>query len=117
VTLTAGNFTIVAVCGIVGFGVVWFILLLRTRYFGQNDGKITNEDDEAGRSRQPSEWFQVLEVSQGAAIDEIRAAYRKKMMQYHPDRVEALGPEFKLLAEIRSREINRAYEAACRLRE
>jgi hypothetical protein len=25
-------------------------------------------------------------------------------MQYHPDRVEALGPEFKLIAESRTRE-------------
>lgn len=31
------------------------------------------------------DWYQVLQVSQGASDDEIKASYRKLAKQYHPD--------------------------------
>lgn len=59
------------------------------------------------RAKTPHE---VLGVPQGASSDEIRAAYKRLVQQYHPDRVNSLGPEFRDLAEVKMRQINAAYE-------
>jgi hypothetical protein len=42
--------------------------------------------------------------------EEIKSAYRKRIAQYHPDRVSAMGPEIREVAETKAREINEAYE-------
>jgi DnaJ-domain-containing protein 1 len=36
------------------------------------------------------------------------------MSQYHPDKVNSLGPEFRELAESKSKEINRAFDLLAR---
>jgi DnaJ like chaperone protein len=57
-----------------------------------------------------TEWYHVLKVSATASADEIRAAYRQLISQYHPDKVEQLGPELKELAVRKSQEITAAYQ-------
>lgn len=57
----------------------------------------------------------VLGVPPGATVSEVRAAYREKAKEYHPDRVATLAPEFRRIAEQRMREINAAYEELLRL--
>jgi DnaJ like chaperone protein len=110
--MTGDDLIVIGFCGLIGYGVVWFALSLRNRR--SRDESASNP--EADQPDQAPDWYQVLEVSKSATMDEIRIAYRRKMMQYHPDRVEALGPEFKRLAESRAREINHAYEIACKMR-
>lgn len=56
------------------------------------------------------QWFEVLQVNSTANLDEIKAAYKKKISQYHPDKVAKLGLEFQEIAERKSKEINAAYE-------
>lgn len=56
----------------------------------------------------------VLGVALGASRQEMRTAYREKISQYHPDKVAALGPELKALAEEKTKEINRAYSLLVR---
>ena len=53
--------------------------------------------------------FEVLGVEPGASRAEINAAYKKKARVYHPDRVAALDPEVREMAELRMKEINAAY--------
>jgi DnaJ like chaperone protein len=63
----------------------------------------------------PAAWHEVLEVSPAASTDDIRAAYRRLMGQYHPDKVSALGVELRALAERKSKEIGAAYREAMQL--
>ncbi|WP_293752667.1 DnaJ family molecular chaperone [Limnohabitans sp. Rim8] len=59
-------------------------------------------------------WYKTLDVNPGASFDEIKAAYKRKVSQYHPDKVSSLGPEFTLIAEKMTKQINSAYEEAVR---
>lgn len=63
-----------------------------------------------------SNWFRILDVPENAGREQISAAYRQKIGQYHPDKVARLGPEIRALAEARSKQINAAYELGMRLR-
>ena len=50
------------------------------------------------------DYYQVLGVSRGASDDEIKKAYRKLALKYHPDKNKQPG------AEERFKEIAEAYE-------
>ena len=55
--------------------------------------------------------YAVLEVSPSATDDEIKSAYRRMAMKYHPDKVATLGPEVQKAAEEKFRKIQEAYES------
>jgi hypothetical protein len=61
-------------------------------------------------------WWEVLETSERATLEEVKAAYRAKVQKYHPDRVNNLATEFQELADRKMKEINQAYEFACRIK-
>ncbi|QQR45155.1 J domain-containing protein [Myxococcus xanthus] len=52
----------------------------------------------------------VLGIAPGTPLDEARKAFRALVVQYHPDKVAHLAPEFHALAELRTREILDAWE-------
>ncbi len=54
--------------------------------------------------------YATLGLSKGASMEEIKKAYRKLSMKYHPDKVRHLGEEFQKIAEEKMKEINGAYE-------
>ena len=53
--------------------------------------------------------YAVLGLKRGVPLDEAKKAYRALILQYHPDKVASLAPEFKELAEKRTRELNEAF--------
>jgi DnaJ like chaperone protein len=59
--------------------------------------------------QQEEQYYAVLGLEKGADFAEIKKAYRKLSMQYHPDKVGHLGEEFKKVAEEKMKEINVAY--------
>jgi molecular chaperone DnaJ len=52
-----------------------------------------------------SDYYEVLGVTRTAAVEEIKAAYRKAALKWHPDR----NPENKAEAEVKFRECTEAY--------
>ena len=54
--------------------------------------------------------YKVLGLTPDATDDEVRKAYRKMALQYHPDRVATLGEDVKENAKQRFQEINAAKE-------
>jgi len=65
----------------------------------------------AASSRDTAEQhYATLGLEKGADMEEIKKAYRKLSMQYHPDKVRHLGDEFRAVAEEKMKEINQAYD-------
>lgn len=62
---------------------------------------------QSGNTKDP---YKILGISREATDDEVRKAYRRMAMKYHPDKVEGLGDEVKRNAESQMREINDAYD-------
>ena len=52
------------------------------------------------------DYYEVLGVPRGATVEEIKKAYRKLAMQWHPDR----NPDNKTEAEVKFKEATEAYE-------
>jgi DnaJ like chaperone protein len=87
-----------------------------SQYAGnRNDGNAGGHRaraDGRGRNSSSSHWdpYQVLGIERDASQENIKQAFRELAGKYHPDKVEYLGDEFKVLAEKRFKEIHRAYE-------
>ena len=54
--------------------------------------------------------YKILEISKEATEEEIRKAYRKMAMKYHPDKVLNLGPEIQKDAQDKFLKVQQAYE-------
>lgn len=54
--------------------------------------------------------YKALEIEPAATNEEIKKAYRKMAMKYHPDKVHNLGEEVRKSATDKFRAVNEAYE-------
>lgn len=54
--------------------------------------------------------YRILEIERWASDEEVKKAYRRMAMKYHPDKVSHLGEEFKKSADEKFKNVNEAYE-------
>jgi len=137
--LSSEGWLIVVVALILGFGIVRLVISsveAKSTGIPKSPGKQSSQSehdrDEEFHSYQQSKktawqepqqsgstktaWHEVLGVAPSASSDEIRDAYKRKMSQYHPDKVASLGEEFMEIAVNKSKEINMAYKKGMALR-
>jgi uncharacterized membrane protein YkvA (DUF1232 family) len=88
---------------------------------GSGGGQQKQQHDQAnsagsGRPRAPraspktDDPYEILGIPASATVDEIQAAYRARMREYHPDKVAHLGEGLQKLAHKKAQEIQQAYQ-------
>ncbi|MCQ8116060.1 J domain-containing protein [Methylomonas rosea] len=65
------------------------------------------EDEQSIKSL--ADCYLILGLNADAIPMDIKAAYKKKISEYHPDRVGVLGIKIQQIAEEETRQINAAY--------
>ncbi len=95
----------------------WLVSMLDKKPVAKPTPETVSDDaDSKAGAAAPSRpaWHEVLDVPASAGLDEIRAAYKLHISQYHPDKVATLGDELRALAERKTKEIGAAYAEALR---
>jgi DnaJ like chaperone protein len=54
--------------------------------------------------------YKILEIDPSASNEEVKKAYRRMAMKYHPDKVSHLGEDFRKSADEKFKMVNEAYE-------
>ena len=54
--------------------------------------------------------YKILEIAPDATNDDVKKAYRRMAMKYHPDKVSHLGDDFQKAAKEKFQMVNKAYE-------
>jgi len=54
--------------------------------------------------------YKILEIDSSASDEEVKKAYRRMAMKYHPDKVSHLGEDFKRTADEKFKKVNEAYK-------
>ena len=76
-----------------------------------------NESYRNGNNTSNSENnYKILGITPNATNDEVKKAYRKMAVKYHPDKVATLGEDVQKAAEEKFKVISQAYQAICKER-
>lgn len=61
--------------------------------------------------------YKILEISPDVSDQEVKKAYRKMAIKYHPDKVSHLGEDFQKSAKEKFQKVNEAYETIKKQRD
>ena len=54
--------------------------------------------------------YKILEIETSSSNDEVKKAYRRMAMKFHPDKVSHLGDDFRKTADEKFKKVNEAYK-------
>jgi DnaJ like chaperone protein len=77
---------------------------------GTADENAFRDHDYGGDSSSQWDPYRILGIESSASQEDVKHAFRRLAGKYHPDKVGHLGEEFRVLAEKRFKEIQRAYD-------
>jgi len=78
-----------------------------------NNMGLSYKDRESIKSmfvKKKDSYYKILEIEPDAGNEEVKKAYRKMALKYHPDKVSHLGEDFKKVAEEKFQKVNEAYQ-------
>ena len=81
-----------------------------TQESGGQDERERSSHAQAEASENSFDPYQILGIDSSASGEEIQAAYKARMHEYHPDKVTHLGEELQRVAHRKAVEIQQAYE-------
>jgi DnaJ like chaperone protein len=81
-----------------------------SRYMRISEADLTSLSAMFSQQTNPNWAYDILELSHTATNDEIKKAYRRMAMKYHPDKVNSLGEEVKQNATEKFRKVKEAYD-------
>ena len=55
-------------------------------------------------------YFKILEIDSNATNEQIKKAYRKMAIKYHPDKLQGVSDDIKKLAQEKFLKVKEAYE-------
>ncbi len=79
------------------------------RHVGHRDNSYSG-GSHSGSTSYNKDPYRVLGIDSSATDDEVKRAYRRMAMKYHPDRVAGMSEEMQRNAAEQMKEINQAYE-------
>jgi preprotein translocase subunit Sec63 len=106
--MVSSEVLVTVLAGIIGFVVIWYVMGMITDKF--STGPAPAPPPPSSQSR-PA-WADVLGVAPDASREDVKRAYLRKIEEFEPNRLAALGPEMRKLAEERLQQINLAFDAA-----
>ena len=74
----------------------------------QIEADVRRADRHKQRQRDAARYYALLGLTEGATLEQVKTAYRRKMRSAHPDR-HANDPTAETQAHVRAQAINRAY--------
>lgn len=84
--------------------------LLRSIAQGLGVSDVDYESIKATFGNDLSSCYKVLEIDESASDEEVKKAYRKMAVRFHPDKVAQLGDDIRITAEEKFKKVNEAYE-------
>ena len=81
-----------------------------TQESGEQDQRKRSSRAQAEASESSFDPYEILGIDSAASGEEIQAAYKARMHEYHPDKVAHLGEELQNVAHRKAVEIQQAYE-------
>ena len=70
----------------------------------------------AGGSSNVERWYTMLGITKQATDAEVKKAYRKMAVKYHPDKLQAVSEDIKKLSEEKFLKVKEAYEQIMKVR-
>ena len=114
--MTATEIIVILVCLPLGYWIMAVFVPSLMESDGGEEADVASHTVKNASATTEAQWFEVLEVDENCPREDITAAYRRLIRQYHPDLVAQMGADLRALAERRSVQINAAYATALRLR-